>query len=133
MILYLSKEKLYRSATLSTISLRCLDGISILLVQNDGLVLSFRFHGRSTSSLFKKSLSDRKLLTSIDYTGFVPIKKKTKLYCPTDNYIHSDSHSPTGRCHQTLGTFGRIESYDHTATISRTGDPLSSENSQRTR
>ena len=33
-----------------------------LLAQNDRLVLSFRLRGRSTSSLFKKSLSDGKHL-----------------------------------------------------------------------
>ena len=49
-----------RSVTLSTISLRCINGISILLAQNERVVLSFRLRGRSTSSLFKKSLSDRK-------------------------------------------------------------------------
>ena len=42
------------------ISLRCINRFSILLAQNDRLVLSFRLRGRSTSSLFKKSLSDRK-------------------------------------------------------------------------
>ena len=47
-------------ASVKGISLRCINRFSILLAQNDRLDLSFRLRGRSTSSLFKKSLSDRK-------------------------------------------------------------------------
>ena len=50
-------EYRHRSVTLSAISLRWLNRISILLPQNDRLILSFRLRGLSTSSLFKNSLS----------------------------------------------------------------------------
>ena len=52
--------ELKKVVTLSKISLRSISRFFILLAQNDRPFRSFRLRGRSTSSSFRKSLSDQK-------------------------------------------------------------------------